>query len=182
MGISAGGTDITAEALSYYHNFLNQLNSYISETPSVNLISIGLMLLALILFLLFIILLYIRSIALFAKELPIGKNTSSDVKKTDTAEVMDNLHNEAELEKELELLLARDLEKSKLEQARLDEADAQQKQQAADALSLHERQQLEKEKREQKLVDLDWKKNNTNTAGNVLNSAGLKYQKNSQLD
>lgn len=177
MGISAGGTDITAEALSYYHNFLNQLNSYISETPSVNLISIGLMLLALILFLLFIILLYIRSIALFAKELPIGKNTSSDVKKTDTAEVMDNLHNEAELEKELELLLARDLEKSKLEQARLDEADAQQKQQAADALSLHERQQLEKEKREQKLVDLDWKKNNTNTAGNVLNSAGLKYQK-----
>lgn len=67
--------------------------------------------------------------------------------------------------------------KSKLEQARLDEADAQQKQQVADALSLHERQQLEKEKREQKLVDLDWKKNNTNTAGNVLNSAGLKYQK-----
>lgn len=168
-----------ATAAQLYHQAENLLNSYISGPQSLKLISVGLMILSLILFLFIIIVLYIKSIATLIRSGDTSDKTAA-ADRVDPEDVMDELTTEARLERELEILLEKELEQAQSEKAALQKSQ-QQFQQNLEERNREEEDRkavLEKKKKDKEnLVDLDWKKGKEPKTAGQQASQALSYQK-----
>lgn len=154
-----------------------EINNYLAGPQGMKIVSVGLMLLSLILFLFIIIVLYIKSIAELIKG-DEGNRSDNSVEAEEPDEIISDLNSNAELERELEIILAKEMEHARVEKE--SKKIFAEKANQENLLKLEKDAKTEKEKKENNLIDLDWKKGKTQELENLqanMSESNMIYQK-----